>query len=88
MSTTHTPGPWHVCPDYSKENVYRLWNEHDNYHDDTSPEAMDANARLFAMAPALFDFAELVCAGNTEIDRLEELAAALVYQVRYEGGQP
>lgn len=47
-----------------------------------------ANARLFAMAPALLDFVELVRAGNTDIDRLEELAAALVYLVRYEGVHP
>lgn len=41
-----SPGPWHVRPDYGQENVYRLWDAVDNYHDDTSPEVMDVNARI------------------------------------------
>ena len=51
----HTPGPRHVRPDYGKDNVYRLWDENDNYHDDTSPEAMDANAALIAAAPVMYE---------------------------------
>ena len=59
IMTTHTPGPWHVRPDYGKENVYRLWDKNDNYHDDTSPEAMDANAVLMAAAPKLLEALKL-----------------------------
>ena len=46
----HSPLPWKIRPDYGKENVYRLWNADDNYHDDTSPEVMDANAELMMKA--------------------------------------
>lgn len=44
---------WHCRPDYGKENVYRLWDENDNYHDDTGPEAMDKRAQLITAAPKL-----------------------------------
>lgn len=46
----HTPTPWHIRPDYGKENVYRLWNADDNYPDDTSPEVMDDNAEFMMQA--------------------------------------
>ncbi len=46
-------GPWIVRPDYGKENVYRLWDKDSNYHDDTSPEVMDANTKLMSAAPIL-----------------------------------
>ena len=46
---------WHCRPDYGKENVYRIWNEDDNYHDDVSPEMMDRRAALVAAAPSLLD---------------------------------
>lgn len=48
-----SPAPWIIRPDYGKDNVYRLWDKHDNYHHNTSPEAMDANARLMEQAPTL-----------------------------------
>lgn len=46
----HTPTPWQVIPDYSQENVYRLWDLDGNFHDDTSPETMDANACFIVRA--------------------------------------
>jgi hypothetical protein len=49
----HNSGEWIVRPDYGKENVYRLWDEDTNYHEDTSPETMDANARLMSLAPKM-----------------------------------
>ena len=49
----HTPGKWTIKPDYSQENVYRLWDEDGNYHADWSQDTMDANARLMAAAPSL-----------------------------------
>lgn len=57
MKAKHSPAPWNVRPDYGKENVYRLWDEDSNYHADTSPEAMDANARLISAAPDLLSAA-------------------------------
>ena len=50
---------WHCKPDYSKENVYRIWDQDDNYHDDTTPEAMDRRAALVQAAPALVEALEL-----------------------------
>ncbi len=55
MKKKHSPAPWNVNPDYGKDNVYRLWDADSNFHDDTSPEVMDANARLIAAAPELLD---------------------------------
>lgn len=46
---------WHVRPDYGKENVYRIWDGDDNFHDDTTPEAMDRRATLIEAAPAMLD---------------------------------
>ena len=42
-----------VVPDYTQGNVYRLWDQDDNYPADISVEAMDANARLFTASPEL-----------------------------------
>jgi len=50
----HNSGKWIVRPDYGKENVYRLWDKDLNYHKDTSPEVMDANAVLMSASPKLF----------------------------------
>ena len=46
----HTPTPWMIRPDYSSEYKYHLWNEDGNFPDDTSPEAMDANAGFIMRA--------------------------------------
>ena len=35
--------------------------------------------------PDMIGFVELVAAGNTEVDRLEEMANALTYRARYGG---
>lgn len=51
----HNSGEWVVRPDYGKENVYRLWDGDTNYHEDTSPETMDANARLMSLAPKMLE---------------------------------
>jgi hypothetical protein len=54
MSTASKVAPtekWTVNPQYGKENVYWLWDENQNYHDDNSPEAMDARAQLMEAAP-------------------------------------
>jgi hypothetical protein len=45
---------WAVRSDYGKENVFRVWEADTlNYHNDTSPEAMDARANLMQAAPEL-----------------------------------
>ena len=44
---------FNVRADYGKENVFRVWDADFNYHDDLSPEAMDARANLMTSAPAL-----------------------------------
>jgi hypothetical protein len=65
-----SPPPYVVKPDYGQENVYRLWDKNGNYHDDTSPEAMDANAALFNAAP----------------DLLKALKSTLSWLTSYPGG--
>lgn len=54
--TRHTPGPWICNPDYGTENFYRIWDENGNYHDDTSSDMMDANAKLIAASPLLYEY--------------------------------
>lgn len=44
---------WHVRPQYSMENVYRIWDENNNYHDDTEVDTMNRRASLIAAAPKL-----------------------------------
>lgn len=93
---THTPGPWQVIPEYSQDNVYRLWDADGNYHDDTSPETLESNAHLIAAAPELLealkgynliDYTLLISDAlvlNTDprvAEILEELSAA-IQQVR------
>lgn len=50
MNSKHTSGPVVIVCDYSQANVYRLWDDDQNYPDDCSPEVMDANAALIAEA--------------------------------------
>lgn len=62
---------WHVRPDYVQGNVYRIWDGNDNYHDDTSPDAMDKRAALIEAAPDLLDALEGLVNGLAD----EELTA-------------
>jgi hypothetical protein len=55
VMSKHNARQWTVKPSYSDENAYRLWDKNDNYFKDTSPDTMDANARLMASAPDLLD---------------------------------
>jgi hypothetical protein len=66
MKKQPNAAPWVVRPDYGKENVYRLWNKNTNYHEDTSPERMDANANLMSFAPRLLSFVKLVSSMMTQ----------------------
>ncbi len=50
-----TQETWHVRPEYSKDNVYRIWDANDNYHDDTSPEMMDKRAAVMQAAPEMLE---------------------------------
>lgn len=75
------PGDWQINPDYGKENVYRLWNGKDsNYQTDTSPERMDANARLMQQAPKLYDIATRVL-GNLRANELKTLPLLLIQDI-------
>lgn len=85
----HSPGPWVIKPDYGKENVYRLWDENGNYCDDTSPEAMDANAALFSAAPEMLDvLKDAIHDGRLQTfeDRERFRKAALVAIAKAKGG--
>lgn len=68
MKVKPSPAPWVVRPDYGKENVYRLWDKNTNYHDDTSPEKMDANANLMSFSPRLHKFVSLIARMKTETE--------------------
>ena len=58
----HTSGPLVVKPIYSSDNEYELYNSEGNFPGDTSPDVMDANARLFSSAPDLLEAAkEALC---------------------------
>ena len=76
MKSKPSPAPWIVRPDYGKENVYRLWDKNTNYHDDTSPERMDANANLMSFSPRLFTFVSLVARMKTENEFGEDTPAS------------
>jgi hypothetical protein len=82
------PGPWHVRPDYGKENVYRLWNEGDNYFAATDPETMDANAYLMAAAPDLLEACKAVMEAMEHIEKTDEfpdgVCPADLYTLAYE----
>jgi len=41
------------------------------------------DARLIAVAPELYELAEMVRFGNTEITKMMEIAANLIYKVEY-----
>ena len=49
----HSKSPWIVNPDYSKKNVYQLWDKNSNCHNNISSKVMDANAYLMESAPEL-----------------------------------
>jgi hypothetical protein len=75
---------FHVRPDYGKENVYRVWDSDDNYHDDTSPEAMDRRAKLLAASPELLkallaagDYLLLTCHMSSEHQVMKKIYKAL-----------
>lgn len=68
---------WHVKPDYGKENVFYLWNEDDNYHDDTSPEAMDRRAKLMEAAPVLYKTIRMALRNAREPDATDWILVQL-----------
>jgi hypothetical protein len=49
-----------VYPDYTEQNVYRLWNENDNYHKNVNEAEKNANGRLMEAAPIGDEISELV----------------------------
>lgn len=79
----YTPGPIVVKPDFRMANVYRLWDEDENYPADTTVGAMEANSRLFAQAPAMAELlrrldrweGSMIDASEIQRDTREILAA-------------
>lgn len=91
MKHKHTPGPWVICrEDDDIFGGYRIFAEsqlgtafverlgwdalvaeagvdHPNY---------EANARLIAASPLMFDALETIAAGNTDPDQMVEIARA------------
>jgi hypothetical protein len=90
---THTPGPW-----AANDDGLVLGNL-DNYEGEAplvctcgsaddfnmEPDLHLANARLIAAAPDLLDALETIAAGNTDPDRMVEIAREAIAKV--EGAQ-
>jgi hypothetical protein len=51
---------WHVYPIYQQGNEYRVWDEHDNFHQDLSPTAMNRRAALMTAAPDMLEALKFV----------------------------
>ena len=71
-----TPGPWAV--DLENEQVVApsrivVYETGGNEYD----------IRLIAAAPELYELAEMVRFGNTEITKMMEIAANLIYKIEY-----
>lgn len=62
---------WTIQPDYSKENVYRIWDKDGNYHRRTDPRTMDKRARLMECAPAFLAALQSI-ASNTCCETCQE----------------
>lgn len=62
---------WKIQPDYSKGNVYALWNKEGNYHRRIDPRTMDKRARLIECAP-VFLVALQSIANSTCCDTCQE----------------
>ncbi len=80
----HTPGPWRAVAREKDGRVY----PHIDVNSDTLRVAENLFARdaaLIAAAPELLELAEAVALGNSEYDRLSEIARALLDRI--EGGE-
>lgn len=89
-----TPGRWALySPHRAEQYVDQVDSTGEHYksifrihHDDTIPkEEAEANGRLIANARAMFNLIETVALGNTDADRLAELAKKLIVKIE-EGG--
>ena len=74
MSKTTTE-QWTIRPDYSQTNVYRLWDDAGNFHDDNGPAAMDRRAALMQAVPDLLAALEhaMETTDDFETDNIHDL---------------
>lgn len=90
--TTHTPGPWVITPEgqvtdrngriivvtVSGHNIPNPAYPKGSLHYLAEDDGGEANARLIAAAPDLLATLEIVAAGNTDPDRVVEIASAAI----------
>jgi hypothetical protein len=96
--TKHTPGPWEVDESeiFARGDYFVARVQANQYTPNTDKRKAvtsrnfslsvqdEANARLIAAAPDLLDALETIAAGNTDPDRVVEIAAEAIAKV--EGG--
>jgi len=75
---THTPGPWSIASDGQTIVAPNDWIAICQKR----TECTRANAQLIAAAPTMLEFIKTVALGNTEYDRLQELAQELIKVVQ------
>ena len=78
MTNSFTPGPWVLDGLHVRTSDYHSIALVGDVFEKCPSEA---NARLIACAPELFDLAIAVFTGNTEYDALEKMAADLVEKI-------
>lgn len=78
--TTHTPGPWkqYQWEDKTYASVRGPDGRCVADCGSRSDQIAQANARLIAAAPDLLAALEIVAAGNTDPDRVVEIASAAI----------
>jgi hypothetical protein len=93
--TKHTPGPWIIndlgqitdpcgriiVVTVSAHNIPNPAFPKGNLHYLAEDDGGEANARLIACAPHLFEVLEIIAAGNTDPDRAVEIAREAIAKV-------
>jgi len=91
MEHKHTPGPWVICREdgdiFGGHQIFAESQLGTTFVEDLGRDAVvaeagldhpnyEANARLIAASPLMFDALETIAAGNTDPDQMVEIAQA------------